>query len=509
MIMAARDSKILSAIENVSKTKIRGVLALLKHGEMLLTQGIEGEPVRLSLAPGIDTFKELRERHDAFLHRYIIEHHLFVPTVLKSEIIWQFEEDVKAKRIEIINQMVTKLEAYLSGFTPLLIHPNNSGDSNDINELDNGISAVALDQAEGKSMFSPNQIYSSFSPSLPTRALEKPYFNESDNQFKSTLGPSRGITISGPQNTFQSGSNSNVPKRSQGVMNPARSFLRSQQEENYGMISNNSFDANRNNNRNNLSAPAQTSLYASSGRFMTRSSNTNNYTYSPEIYTREINVPNNMFGGYNSGSNMNPRHPGNYSNQMYPAQPKSSQTSPSLTMNERVLDRAPKFAEFSPSPTSNYRSMPNKLPFSNSSDNFSGNFQNMNISNPKNLGPRGLNSFSSDKSSYRSESNFDPMSFSSRSNISSDWSSLSNPSMGFFPSEAPSIFSNSDVNDFMKPNSDLDQFLVSSADDQLSRNASMNSLGNYANRSSRFSLDDIISDEAVTLIQEESHNLVE
>lgn len=65
------------------------MLALLKHGELLITQGEEGEPVRLYLAYGINTFKDLRDRHDAFLNRYMQEHHLFIPVILKTELVWQ------------------------------------------------------------------------------------------------------------------------------------------------------------------------------------------------------------------------------------------------------------------------------------------------------------------------------------------------------------------------------------------------------------------------------------
>lgn len=37
--MSLKSTDLISNIENVSKTKIRGVLALLKHGELLTTQG--------------------------------------------------------------------------------------------------------------------------------------------------------------------------------------------------------------------------------------------------------------------------------------------------------------------------------------------------------------------------------------------------------------------------------------------------------------------------------------
>ena len=54
-------------MESVTKTKVRGVLALLKHANVLETCGTEGQPVQLSLSPSITSFLALRTAHDAYL----------------------------------------------------------------------------------------------------------------------------------------------------------------------------------------------------------------------------------------------------------------------------------------------------------------------------------------------------------------------------------------------------------------------------------------------------------
>ena len=46
---------------------MRGVLALLKHANVLETCGTEGQPVQLSLNPAITSFVALRSAHDAYL----------------------------------------------------------------------------------------------------------------------------------------------------------------------------------------------------------------------------------------------------------------------------------------------------------------------------------------------------------------------------------------------------------------------------------------------------------
>ena len=117
MVMAVKDSGKVSQLEHVSKTKVRGVLALLKHGELLITQGEEGEPVRLYLARGIGSFKDLRERHDIFLNRYISEHKMFIPAILKSELIWQFDDATKLNRVEVIDIIVVQLQGFYANYT--------------------------------------------------------------------------------------------------------------------------------------------------------------------------------------------------------------------------------------------------------------------------------------------------------------------------------------------------------------------------------------------------------
>lgn len=113
MVMAVKDSgKVATQLEPVSKTKIRGVLALLKHGELLVTQGDYGEPVRLYLAPGIETFKDLRERHDSFLSSYMLDHHLFIPAMLRTELVWQLDEETRLMRLDAMDKLVNKLKYF-------------------------------------------------------------------------------------------------------------------------------------------------------------------------------------------------------------------------------------------------------------------------------------------------------------------------------------------------------------------------------------------------------------
>eukprot|EP01041_Mallomonas_annulata_P000864 gene864-1686_t len=70
LVMLVRDSGKVSQLEAVTKTKIRGVLALLKHADVLSTHGLEGTPVQLALHPYIKSFEELRNNHDNFIQGF-------------------------------------------------------------------------------------------------------------------------------------------------------------------------------------------------------------------------------------------------------------------------------------------------------------------------------------------------------------------------------------------------------------------------------------------------------
>lgn len=69
LVMTTRDTRALKVMhmESVTKTKVRGVLALLKHATVLETCGTEGQPVQLSLNAAVNTFLALRNAHDEFL----------------------------------------------------------------------------------------------------------------------------------------------------------------------------------------------------------------------------------------------------------------------------------------------------------------------------------------------------------------------------------------------------------------------------------------------------------
>jgi len=116
LVMAVKDSGCISQVEQVSMTKIRGLLALLKHDNLLITQRMEGQPARLCFSPDIQSFYDLRMRHDRFLDRYMEDHYLFVPAILRSELVWHIDEETYYNRMEGLNNLMKHVAEFYAGY---------------------------------------------------------------------------------------------------------------------------------------------------------------------------------------------------------------------------------------------------------------------------------------------------------------------------------------------------------------------------------------------------------
>ena len=118
MVMAVKEGSAITQLEQVSRTKVRGVLALLKHAQLFVTHGAEGEAVRLHLASNVTSFKDLRDRHDTFVNRYILQHHLFIPVNIKGEVVWQLDPEIKARRLEELKSLEAALVEFFKAVFP-------------------------------------------------------------------------------------------------------------------------------------------------------------------------------------------------------------------------------------------------------------------------------------------------------------------------------------------------------------------------------------------------------
>lgn len=112
LAMAVVEHGVVSEVRDVSKTKVRGVIALMKHAGIIQLQSVEQEPARLSLPADLTSFRGLRAMHDAFLLQYATEHHVFLPTLLKGEVVWQCSEEAAQERARLMEMLHSMVQSF-------------------------------------------------------------------------------------------------------------------------------------------------------------------------------------------------------------------------------------------------------------------------------------------------------------------------------------------------------------------------------------------------------------
>lgn len=114
MTLIIKDSKLLSQVEQVSKTKIRGLLALLKQSGSLTTEILEGgKAVRLIWAEHIHSFNDIRKAHDQYIRSLLTENQIILPNDVLMQLTWMFDDNVRQERLEMINIIIHKVTNYL------------------------------------------------------------------------------------------------------------------------------------------------------------------------------------------------------------------------------------------------------------------------------------------------------------------------------------------------------------------------------------------------------------
>jgi len=112
LAMALKDSGYLPEVEYLSKSKLRGVLAILKQAELVGKCCVSGEKtVQLYLVEGVDRFEKLREGHDRFLQAYMVENLLHMPEELRGEVVWQVSAEERRRRVGQLEGLAKVLES--------------------------------------------------------------------------------------------------------------------------------------------------------------------------------------------------------------------------------------------------------------------------------------------------------------------------------------------------------------------------------------------------------------
>lgn len=118
MVLSVKDRGLIQDINTISKTKVRGVFSLLKNAQALETTESAEDGVRLYMGRGIVTFKDFREKHDAFLQKCIIQQHFFIPINSRKELMWPTEKDELDVKLEVCRKFELFIVDYFMNGIP-------------------------------------------------------------------------------------------------------------------------------------------------------------------------------------------------------------------------------------------------------------------------------------------------------------------------------------------------------------------------------------------------------
>jgi hypothetical protein len=117
--MLAKDSRVYgNDLMDVSKTKIRGVLSLVKNAHVVTaSEPGEGESIQLYLGKDITLFQQFREKQDAFINKCCMLQHIFIPLSIKGELVWipspnDSRDNFVLKRIDELKSYESILEKF-------------------------------------------------------------------------------------------------------------------------------------------------------------------------------------------------------------------------------------------------------------------------------------------------------------------------------------------------------------------------------------------------------------
>jgi hypothetical protein len=127
MCCAAKDMQVVPGIENVSKTKIRGLFALLKACQGLGIMSEEGESVQLRLGDGINSFKDLKQRHDIFVNQILNHLRVVLPQEVKAQLLWNWNDpEYVARKVLEMKQLEEIVEDFFLHRKPVTSSTNSN-----------------------------------------------------------------------------------------------------------------------------------------------------------------------------------------------------------------------------------------------------------------------------------------------------------------------------------------------------------------------------------------------
>jgi hypothetical protein len=112
MISAVKDMNVVSGLENVSKSKIRGIFGMLKTYQSLGFSNDDGDAVQLYMGEGVHSFEEFRNKTDSYFRRCLTHLKIFLPPSILSQLIWQLDSETMKRRMTEFKKLEETVESY-------------------------------------------------------------------------------------------------------------------------------------------------------------------------------------------------------------------------------------------------------------------------------------------------------------------------------------------------------------------------------------------------------------
>jgi hypothetical protein len=128
MISAVKDMNVVSGLENISKSKIRGIFGMLKTCQSLGFSNDDGDAVQLYMGEGVTSFEEFRNKSDSYFKRCLSHLRIFLPPGILSQLVWQLDSETMKRRLTEFKRLEETVESF---FVFGKVPPSNSLPSRD------------------------------------------------------------------------------------------------------------------------------------------------------------------------------------------------------------------------------------------------------------------------------------------------------------------------------------------------------------------------------------------
>lgn len=141
--LSLKDHHIINQNDRISKTKLRGLISLIKAMGIIIVYRNEKNQALIRLMENIQDFDDIRRRHDTYLIKFNQENGINVPMELLRDLLWDLSPESRQARLnqieetsQMMKMMFNSLPNELKVIPPLKDEENESNEKEEINILE-------------------------------------------------------------------------------------------------------------------------------------------------------------------------------------------------------------------------------------------------------------------------------------------------------------------------------------------------------------------------------------